>query len=474
MGSPSDKEHCEKIENHCSSFGLHTAMRVTSAHKGTEETLNIVRYYESLGMKIVFIAVAGRSNGLGPVVSGNSAYPVINCPPLNSNNVDKDIWSSLNVPSGLGCSTVVYPETAALTAAQMLGLENYIIWGRIKSKQLDNYISLTRCDKSLAGEKSSKKRNPVSSSTDASSCTEHLGTNIEGFNIEGQYHKTLEKVEKKCSCNVHVFSDESDIETKMYNDERLMKTLNEHSEYILIDETAHESNDDMCRKEEMPVSSSKDASSCTEHLGTNIEGFNIEGQYHKTLEKVEKKCRCNVHVFSDESDIETKMYNDERLMKTLNEHSEYILIDETAHESNDDMCRKEEMPVSSSTDASSCTEHLANIEGQYHKTLEKVEKKCRCNVHVFSDKSDIETKMSIDESSIKTVNEHSECILIDETAHESNDDMCRKEEMSVPSSSGDSNHLDDSTSTGQNCSPKEYIIKMPEHQEPEVTAQEIL
>ncbi|KAK9880390.1 hypothetical protein WA026_010270 [Henosepilachna vigintioctopunctata] len=155
MGSPSDKEHCEKIENHCSSFGLHTAMRVTSAHKGTEETLNIVRYYESLGMKIVFIAVAGRSNGLGPVVSGNSAYPVINCPPLNSNNVDKDIWSSLNVPSGLGCSTVVYPETAALTAAQMLGLENYIIWGRIKSKQLDNYISLTRCDKSLAGEKSS-------------------------------------------------------------------------------------------------------------------------------------------------------------------------------------------------------------------------------------------------------------------------------------------------------------------------------
>ncbi|KAK9869109.1 hypothetical protein WA026_002867 [Henosepilachna vigintioctopunctata] len=68
---------------------------------------------------------------------------------------------------------------------------------------------------------------------------------------------------------------------------------------------------------------------------TNIEGNNIESQYKKTLEKIGKKCRCNVHVFSDESDIETKMYNDERLMKTLNEHSEYILIDETAHESND-------------------------------------------------------------------------------------------------------------------------------------------
>ncbi|XP_045468380.1 multifunctional protein ADE2 isoform X2 [Harmonia axyridis] len=153
MGSPSDKEHCEKIEKHCQSFGLQTAMRVTSAHKGTEETLSIVRYYESLGLKIVFIAVAGRSNGLGPVVSANSAYPVINCPPVNSGNVDKDIWSSLNVPSGLGCATVVYPETAAIHAAQILGLENFIIWGKIRTRQLDNYVSLTKSDKELAGQK---------------------------------------------------------------------------------------------------------------------------------------------------------------------------------------------------------------------------------------------------------------------------------------------------------------------------------
>ncbi|KAL3276368.1 hypothetical protein HHI36_011752 [Cryptolaemus montrouzieri] len=153
MGSLSDKQYCETIEKHCEYYGLNAAVRVTSAHKGTEETLNIVRYYESLGVKIVFIAVAGRSNGLGPVVSGNTSYPVINCPPVNSNNVDKDIWSSLNVPSGLGCSTVIYPETAALNAAQILGLDNYIIWGKLRSKQLDNYVSLTKADKNLAGQK---------------------------------------------------------------------------------------------------------------------------------------------------------------------------------------------------------------------------------------------------------------------------------------------------------------------------------
>lgn len=46
------------------------------------------------------IAVAGRSNGLGPVIAGYTNLPVINCPPLNSSNVNLDIWSSLNVPSG--------------------------------------------------------------------------------------------------------------------------------------------------------------------------------------------------------------------------------------------------------------------------------------------------------------------------------------------------------------------------------------
>lgn len=149
MGSPSDKEHCKTIQKHCEALGLNTELRITSAHKGTSETLSIVRYYESLPLKVVFIAVAGRSNGLGPVISGNSPLPVINCPPVKNDNIDKDIWSSLNVPSGLGCSTVVYPESAALNAAQIIGLSNYIIWSRLRSRQLDNYVTLAKADKEV-------------------------------------------------------------------------------------------------------------------------------------------------------------------------------------------------------------------------------------------------------------------------------------------------------------------------------------
>lgn len=149
MGSPSDKEHCDKIAKHCRDFGLLVEVRITSAHKGTRETLQIVRNYEGVASKLVFIAVAGRSNGLGPVLSGNTSYPVINCPPVTSANSGQDVWSSLNLPSGLGCATVIYPEAAALHAVTIIGMDNYLVWSRLRVKQLYNYVSLKLADKAL-------------------------------------------------------------------------------------------------------------------------------------------------------------------------------------------------------------------------------------------------------------------------------------------------------------------------------------
>lgn len=151
MGSASDKLHCEKIADHCWNLGLNTELRVTSAHKAPEESLRIMREYESVISNLVFICVAGRSNGLGPVLSGNTTYPVINCPPLKPENMQVDVWSSLNVPSGLGCPTALYPEAAALHAAQILGLSNYIIWSKLRVKQLNNFVSLKKADKELRG-----------------------------------------------------------------------------------------------------------------------------------------------------------------------------------------------------------------------------------------------------------------------------------------------------------------------------------
>uniref|UniRef100_G1KIB3 PurE domain-containing protein n=1 Tax=Anolis carolinensis TaxID=28377 RepID=G1KIB3_ANOCA len=149
MGSTSDLAHCEKIKKACGSFGIPCELRVTSAHKGPDETLRIKAEYEGDGIATVFIAVAGRSNGLGPVMSGNTAYPVINCPPLSADWGAQDIWSSLRLPSGLGCSTILSPEGAAQFAAQVFGLNNHFIWAKLRSSMLNTWISLKQADKKI-------------------------------------------------------------------------------------------------------------------------------------------------------------------------------------------------------------------------------------------------------------------------------------------------------------------------------------
>uniref|UniRef100_A0A3P9CY67 PurE domain-containing protein n=1 Tax=Maylandia zebra TaxID=106582 RepID=A0A3P9CY67_9CICH len=151
MGSTSDMAHCEKIRKACTSYGIPCVLRVTSAHKGPDETLRIKAEYEGDGIPTVFVAVAGRSNGLGPVMSGNTAYPVINCPPLTPDWGSQDVWSSLRMPSGLGCSTVLSPEASAQFAAQIFGLSDHLVWCKLRASMLNTWVSLKLADKKLQG-----------------------------------------------------------------------------------------------------------------------------------------------------------------------------------------------------------------------------------------------------------------------------------------------------------------------------------
>ncbi|KAI5623562.1 multifunctional protein ADE2, partial [Silurus asotus] len=149
MGSTSDMAHCERIRKACSAYGIACHLRVTSAHKGPDETLRIKSEYEGDGVPTIFVAVAGRSNGLGPVMSGNTVFPVINCPPVTSDWGAQDIWSSLRMPSGLGCSTVLSPDSAAQHAAQILGLTDHLVWAKLRASMLNTWISLKQADKKL-------------------------------------------------------------------------------------------------------------------------------------------------------------------------------------------------------------------------------------------------------------------------------------------------------------------------------------
>jgi phosphoribosylaminoimidazole carboxylase/phosphoribosylaminoimidazole-succinocarboxamide synthase len=149
MGSSKDQSHSAEIASVLKRLGISVKQHVCSAHKGSTATLKIVAEAEGEGIPTVFIAVAGRSNGLGPVVSGNTTCPVINCPPPSSQWASHDIWSSLRLPSGLGCTTVLAADTAALSAAQILALKNPVLWGKLRARQANTRIDLIKEDAGL-------------------------------------------------------------------------------------------------------------------------------------------------------------------------------------------------------------------------------------------------------------------------------------------------------------------------------------
>ena len=54
---------------------------------------------------------------------------------------------------GLGCSTVIAPEAAALQAAQILSLQDHMIWSRLRARQLNAVLSLKAADKKARDDK---------------------------------------------------------------------------------------------------------------------------------------------------------------------------------------------------------------------------------------------------------------------------------------------------------------------------------
>lgn len=50
---------------------------------------------------------------------------------------------------GLGCSTVLFPEAAALFAAQIFGQFDHLVWAKLRANILSTWISLKQADKQL-------------------------------------------------------------------------------------------------------------------------------------------------------------------------------------------------------------------------------------------------------------------------------------------------------------------------------------
>ena len=51
--------------------------------------------------------------------------------------------------AGLGCPTTLSPEGAAQFAAQIFGLNNHLVWAKLRANMLNTWVSLKLADKKL-------------------------------------------------------------------------------------------------------------------------------------------------------------------------------------------------------------------------------------------------------------------------------------------------------------------------------------
>ena len=122
-GSPSDADHVNKIKKMAEVYNIQTISHVASAHKNTQKVLNILDFYNSQNGKVIFVAVAGRSNALGGVVACNTDYPTIACPPFKDKmDMQVNINSTLQCPSKVPVMTIIEPINVVISAKKIFEL----------------------------------------------------------------------------------------------------------------------------------------------------------------------------------------------------------------------------------------------------------------------------------------------------------------------------------------------------------------
>jgi len=121
VGSEKDMDVADRISEKLNEFGVFSEVKVASAHKSTAHLLRLMKEAEAKHRDLVYITVAGLSNGLSGVVAGNTTKPVISCPNFKTTaDYLIDIHSSLRMPKDVCPMVVLKPENAALAAVKVL------------------------------------------------------------------------------------------------------------------------------------------------------------------------------------------------------------------------------------------------------------------------------------------------------------------------------------------------------------------
>lgn len=104
--------------------GVKTVTVVLSGHKSPQRCLlELEKILTDFPEGGVILACVGMSNGLGPVLSARSSWPVIGVP-VTAEKFQDDVWSSLRMPSQVPMGTIMSPKNAVLMALNILAQKN--------------------------------------------------------------------------------------------------------------------------------------------------------------------------------------------------------------------------------------------------------------------------------------------------------------------------------------------------------------
>ncbi|MBT4917822.1 AIR carboxylase family protein [Candidatus Peregrinibacteria bacterium] len=135
LGSESDKDFTLKITDKLTEWGIPFEVLVASAHKVPEKVFEIVDANNKSDDELVYVTIAGRSNGLSGVTAANSVHPVIACPPHSSKeDFMVNINSTLVMPSDTPVLTVLDPGNCALAVARIFAVSNPELRSKVADK----------------------------------------------------------------------------------------------------------------------------------------------------------------------------------------------------------------------------------------------------------------------------------------------------------------------------------------------------
>jgi len=161
MGSESDWPAMQACADTLAALGIRCEVRITSAHRTPQATIEYVASAESRGCQ-VFICGAGMAAHLAGAVAAHTIRPVIGVPldagPLAG--VDA-LLATVQMPGGIPVATVAIgkagAKNAAYLAAEILALRDESLAGRIRADRLANAERVAEQDARLAEQRGERR-----------------------------------------------------------------------------------------------------------------------------------------------------------------------------------------------------------------------------------------------------------------------------------------------------------------------------